>query len=111
MMEDFVHQGFPIDQAENMALQSINAVLIENGTKCLKIGLPEPFGVQQTEHGTVLNFPDITTLTTEQKAIAEIVIESLEKKRRGEIPRYSCFYVDAPGGCGKTYMFNVIIHI
>ena len=92
-----------------MTLQSINTVLIENGTICLKFGLPEPFGVQQIEQETVLNFPDITTLTNEQRAIAEIAIESVEKKRRGEMPRYSCFYVDAPGGCGKTHMFKVII--
>ena len=106
MMEDYVHRGLNAEQAENMALHSINAVLIENGTNCQTIGLSEPVGMQQVEYEDDVNQPGIATLTDEQRVIADAAIEAVEKKRRDEVPECSCFYVDAPGGCGKTYMLR-----
>jgi tRNA(Met) C34 N-acetyltransferase TmcA len=47
-------------------------------------------------------------MNNEQRIIADAVIDAVEKKKRVEIPECSCFYIDAPGGCGKTYLMNII---
>lgn len=38
MIEDFLHQGFNAEHAENIVLHSIDAILIENCTNYLIIG-------------------------------------------------------------------------
>uniref|UniRef100_A0A0L8HU10 Helitron helicase-like domain-containing protein n=1 Tax=Octopus bimaculoides TaxID=37653 RepID=A0A0L8HU10_OCTBM len=65
---------------ENMALHSIDAILIENGINCLTIGLPEPLGVLQLDHHEDLDHPGIATFTDEQKLIANAVLESVDKR-------------------------------
>ncbi|CAI9721679.1 Hypothetical predicted protein [Octopus vulgaris] len=67
-----------------MALHSIDAILIENGINCLEIGLLEPIGVLQLDHHEDLDYPGIATLTDEQRLIDNAVLESLDKKRRGD---------------------------
>ncbi|CAI9726523.1 ATP-dependent DNA helicase PIF1-like [Octopus vulgaris] len=108
-LQYILHQGFNAEHAENMAMHSVDAILIENGFNCLAIGLPEPIGVLQLDHRIDIDHPGIATLTDEKRLVANAVLESVDKKRRDELPNHSCFYVDAPGGCGKTYMFNTII--
>jgi hypothetical protein len=44
MTEDFLHRGQEREDEENSSLHVINHVLIENGTNCQRIGLPEPRG-------------------------------------------------------------------
>jgi hypothetical protein len=109
MSEDFLHQGATLEQAENMAIHFINDILMENGTNCQRIGLPAPFEIQQIAPDNEVNNIDIATFTDEQRHIADAVIDAVQKKKRGEVPECTCFYVDAPGGCGKTYMFNTLI--
>ena len=70
LIEDYIYQGFNTQEAENMALHSINAILIENGSKCSAFGLPEPNEEPEIDHPEKNDGPDIATLTEEQGPIA-----------------------------------------
>lgn len=59
----FMHQGLNADYAENMALHSVDEILIENGINCLAIGLPEIIGVPQPNHHEELDQSHIARFT------------------------------------------------
>ena len=109
MIEDYLQRGIDVQQAENMALGIINTILVENGTNTARLGLPQPNLMFQPEPQADINHPDIDSLTEEQRVVADAVIYAVQQRRRGEKPAQSCFYIDAPGGCGKTYLFNTLI--
>ena len=50
--------------------------------------------------------PSFDDLNEEQQCLVEAVLQSIESVGRGDEPVSNCFYVDAPGGSGKTYVFN-----
>lgn len=50
--------------------------------------------------------PSFDDLNEEQHCLMEAVLQSVESAEGGNDPGSSCFYVDAPGGSGKTHVFN-----
>uniref|UniRef100_A0A914YJG7 ATP-dependent DNA helicase n=1 Tax=Panagrolaimus superbus TaxID=310955 RepID=A0A914YJG7_9BILA len=49
---------------------------------------------------------EYATLNKEQKAIADPIIEKIKNSTQKK--EKCCVFADGPGGCGKSYLFNVI---
>lgn len=47
-------------------------------------------------------------LNAEQKEIVDIVLKSCEDVNNADL---KCFYVDGPGGTGKTFVYNTIYNL
>ena len=70
-------------------------------------GLPEPVGDHPGyEEDVGNNDIDMNSLNIEQRQIFNAVVASAFSVDRGEQAENRLFYVDAPGGSGKTYLFN-----
>lgn len=106
LIEDFA-RNHDHDVAVNQAIHDIDRVLRENGSSCAAMGLPSPHGVfiddQPSPLGPALTSDD---LTDEQHYLAESVLQSISPSAGDEESVPKLHYVDAPGGSGKTYVFN-----
>ncbi|XP_076067755.1 uncharacterized protein LOC143040562 [Oratosquilla oratoria] len=94
---------------KNIALHHINMILNENGMNCAMLGLPEPISeppaIQHMEEIQEVN-PEVINI--EQRYIFNSVINALSEIDRGLQTNHRLFYLDAPGGSGKTFLFNMI---
>ncbi|XP_076058630.1 uncharacterized protein LOC143035649 [Oratosquilla oratoria] len=108
MIEDFLCQ-YDNNVAENIALHHINMILNENGMNCAMLGLPEPISeppaIQHMEEIQEVN-PEV--LNIEQRYVFNSVINAVSEIDRGLETNHRLFYLDAPGGSGKTFLFNMI---
>ena len=103
LIEDYA-RTLDHDVAVNQALHDIERVLRENGSSCAAIGLPSPEGEASDDTPSTLEqAPTFDDLTDEQQDLAESVLRSVSA---GEESTPTLHYVDAPGGSGKTYVFN-----
>ncbi|XP_076057196.1 uncharacterized protein LOC143034731 [Oratosquilla oratoria] len=95
--------------AENVALHFANNILKENCMNCIKVGLPEPVGEpprnENNEENLVVN---ANLLNAEQRDVFNCIVHAAEAIVRGEEPNNRLFYLDAPGGSGKTFLFNMM---
>ena len=118
MIEDFIHQKFDPQLAEQLALQHFEHVLNENDMSCSDLGLPEPNMLTNTPIVPVSDeylsetrnkaMHNMTLLNTEQRALVNAVMESMnESCHPSEKPR--AFFSDGPGGPGKTMVYNTLI--
>ena len=84
----------------------VQRILQENGSSCGNIGLPSPQGESR---GDPLAHqdppPSFDDLTDEQQHLVESVLQSV-LVNAGDSSVQNLHYVDAPGGSGKTYVFN-----
>ncbi|KAF2365689.1 P-loop containing nucleoside triphosphate hydrolase [Trinorchestia longiramus] len=105
MIEDLLLRHDNIT-AENVALHLLNALFMENGMTCNMVSLPEPVGDHATNEDVGNNNIDVSSLNVEQREIFNAVVERAFSVERGELTENRLFYVDAPGGSGKTHLFN-----
>ena len=100
-----------MDMYQKKALQDIEAVLRIHGMKCSDFNLPEPGPIQIVEH--VFD-------TTEQAEKANRLIPTLNPLQRQIFDEISAslddtnaesrfFFIDGPGGSGKTYLYNTLM--
>ncbi|XP_076029148.1 uncharacterized protein LOC143017995 [Oratosquilla oratoria] len=84
-------------------------ILNENGMNCAMLGLPEPISeppaIQHMEEIQEVN-PEV--LNIEQRYVFNSVINAVSEIDRGLETNHRLFYLDAPGGSGKTFLFNMI---
>ncbi|XP_076032444.1 uncharacterized protein LOC143020167 [Oratosquilla oratoria] len=108
MIEDLLCQ-YDNNVAENIALHRINMILNENGMNCAMLGLPEPISdppaIQHMEEIQEVN-PEV--LNIEQRYVFNSVINAVSEIDRGLETNHRLFYLDAPGGSGKTFLYNMI---
>lgn len=104
MTED-LSLNHPREEAVNLALHEVESILRENGTSCFALGLPTPEGVTEDSPPTP-PAPNLDELNSEQRQLYIVFMQSVESALSEETPQARCFYVDAPGGSGKTYLFN-----
>ncbi|XP_076052786.1 uncharacterized protein LOC143032200 [Oratosquilla oratoria] len=108
IIEDLLCQ-YDDNVAENIALHHINMILNENGMNCAMLGLPEPISeppaIQHMEEIQEVN-PEV--LNIEQRYVFNSVINAVSEIDRGLETNHRLFYLDAPGGSGKTFLFNMI---
>jgi hypothetical protein len=116
LCEDFGrHDGHTDDcnDCENFALRDIQAVLLANGKTCANFGLPTPpRDLPQTPqalyNATVEkenSIEMVATLNCEQttayhKIMNTVIDENLPNR---------CFFLDGPGGSGKTYLYKTLL--
>ena len=105
LIEDYTRTHHDHEDAVNAALHDIDRLLRENGTNCGAIGLPTPHGEASDEPSALEPEPSFDDLTDEQRHLMDSVLRSVEGEEE-TVPRLH--YVDAPGGSGKTYVFNKI---
>ena len=117
--EDHVFQGHSAPVAEQKALAHIERILRNNSRSLSHFGLPalDPSHLQPdidlTVHGFELTDME-ESLNPEQRAVwADIMKvhgDAIEKQENG-IPDLEpkVFFIDGPGGSGKTYLYNFLI--
>ncbi|UYV80593.1 hypothetical protein LAZ67_19000888 [Cordylochernes scorpioides] len=97
--------------AEQMTLREIEFQLRENRLSCHHYGLPAPLtplldsGEDHLDVNAELQIGTemYRSLTPDQKSIVDTIVDSLNVNPR-------CFFIDGPGGTGKTYVYNTLIH-
>ena len=113
MIEDYVNvQHMSLNDAEQLALADIEASLIECGIMCVDLGLPKldtmPFDTDNVmEMDTPM--PSLDILNSEQMALVETMINTLKQLQSGCEPESRAFFLDGPGGSGKTTVYNILM--
>jgi hypothetical protein len=116
LCEDFSrHNGHTDDcrDCENFALLEIQEVLRLNGKSCDDFGLPTPHAVRQA---TVVDFYNalaekeqsklmISSLNEGQTKAFKSIISAVENENEP----HRCFFLDGPGGSGKTYLYKTLL--
>ena len=113
LIEDYVHQNISRADATNQCLLHLRSVFVQHGKFCWQFGLPEPStqSVQQEvpacnlEQERVLADEYSSKLNPQQRLVVERVLESVCK-----VSRQNCFFIDGPGGTGKTFCYSAITH-
>jgi hypothetical protein len=112
MTEDFARQHVHeagCEHCEDLALKDVQETLILNGKRCTDFGLRNPpdniysqlttFDVMQEKD---LAETLLSTLNENQRKIFDTIIDAVNDKSI----RPKCFFLDGPGGSGKTYMYR-----
>lgn len=100
-----------LDNKENRALIQINDVLLTEDMSCKSFGLPEPDlnfiqsssdkDIEKTVVESSIIFKNMYhQLNKEPKCIFKEIINSTHK----------IFFIDGPGGSGKTFLYKTLIH-
>ena len=101
----------PEDIAKNKALHDINAILTQHGLSCAAIGLPTPTGhalqnvmydaVEEAREGAqrlaMLNERQLEAFRKIIMAVDDVTVPN------------RCFYLDGPGGSGKTFLYSALL--
>ena len=117
LCEDFVNDGFAMELAEQIALQDIEATLQQFGLSCdslnlpavqpnLVIAQPSEFNI---EHELQKNIEQMGRLNREQKMLVDHIIDDLDGFRQNEAPTCRAYFLDGPGGSGKTMIYNTLL--
>ena len=108
MSEDFTRRGLSVDEATNKTLCEIDEILVSHNTSCKAVGLPEPNKdvlLACSEDDPLLYAAafrsNYFSATSEQKEIIDQVISAVLSDN---FETSKIFYLDAPAGCGKTYV-------
>jgi len=94
-----------------MALQDLQNIFLQHGKTCEQFGLPPPAGYQYTEvtYNQDEEFREgqeaYNTLNDEQRRIADEVLNAITDNLQ------HTFFVDCPGGSGKTYLYQTLCHL
>ena len=108
LIEDFLIQENREAAIQN-ALREIETTLSLHGLRCQDLQLPVPNPLQEAEVQIQENqrIPQdlITTLNNGQRAAFDEIILAISNEGREK----NFFFLDGPGGTGKTYLYNVII--
>ncbi|XP_065322968.1 ATP-dependent DNA helicase pif1-like [Gordionus sp. m RMFG-2023] len=93
-----------------MALSDIEKVLHDHGFRCSNFNLPVPTLIAQDDfYNNDLEAAEalklITKLNFLQKSAFDLIVQSIENN---DFPQ-RCFYIDGPGGSGKTFLYNTLM--
>jgi primosomal protein N' len=118
MIEDYLHRhGITARAAEQSALLHIEATLKENGMSCSQLGLPDIDNTRIMEatpdfdiaHEEMEAITQMAKLNDEQRMLVDGVIQDLDEIRNGNAARSRTYFLDGPGGSGKTMCYNTLI--
>lgn len=118
LVEDFarVHghpPGSTCEGCDNYTLRDIQDTLIGHEHKCSDFQLPDP---PRDMLINMINFAEIeverelgeqlnATLNSEQRA----AFAEIETAMKSEVDGSKCFFLDGPGGSGKTYVYKTLL--
>ena len=111
LIEDYERQH-SIEESENLALADIQKVLQQSGVTCGQLGLPTPQqNLAHMDTGSIReNVEERVVLNEEQEQVVNTVYQAIEEVEQGFPPKCRAIYLDGPGGCGKTTVYNHLIH-
>lgn len=118
MIEDFIHQAISPDTCIQLALSHINSILQQEGLSTSVLGLPQlhpinPNYNQQTEFDIAMETQQASTLTgklnKEQSQMVNSVLHDLTQLNEGNTSLCRAYFLDGPGGSGKTMVYNTLI--
>ena len=117
LYEDFLRDYSELD-SENLALCEIQGFLSQHNTDLKNFELPEPIGnpVRQDPEKFDLLFEKresekfTAMLNQEQKKIFDEILTAYKSITDGRTPRNNAFCLSAPGGVGKSFVFNTLLH-
>lgn len=114
---DFAHKHightYDCDKCEHLAFQEFQDVFIIHGKKCSDFGLPTPLSnlniaspalydaQKEKERSEIMQ----TTLNEKQKVVYNKIIAAIQDEERES----RLFFLDGPGGSGKTYMYKLLL--
>ena len=109
MMEDFLRQTNEA-RAEQSALGCLQTLLQQFGKSLSDFGLPEleEIPVQEVPNADEMRQEAINIrnqLNPEQMVAADSILNALENNHDGN----NIFFLDGPGGTGKTFTYNYIV--
>ncbi|CAF3519622.1 unnamed protein product, partial [Rotaria sp. Silwood1] len=115
MAEDFM-QHVDAQTAEAMAFCAIEGKLKEQGRSCSDFGIPSPTSVPYSFEPKIINKEEelrigqemYTMLNQDQRSAADDILAT---HRKESTTIGSCFFIDGPGGTGKTYLYNTLCHL
>ena len=116
MIEDLRHAGNDETTVINLAIFHIDGELRTNGNSCNEKGLPTPVSLllRLTQH---IDDPAVFAeegeqimqmLNAEQRTAADTVLAAIATN---DCTSSHCFFIDGPGGTGKTFLYTVIVHV
>ena len=116
LMEDFTHANYNAQVAEQLALHHIES-LLQTETSCAELGLPEIQPIEQPERETEFDPATeaqeadecIALLNEKQRSLVDSVCQDLISIRNGEDLKCRAYFLDGPGGSGKTMCYNTLI--
>jgi len=110
LAEDYLRQHSP-DASYNMALLHLEDIFQQHGKTCEQLRLPKPVAVQEpqetynVEEERACGHDNYNALNNEQRQIADEVLHSV----RNKLP--ATYFVDGPGGSGKTFLYKTLCHV
>jgi hypothetical protein len=114
MMEDFLHQYENDAIAEQLALAHINAQLVDSGQQCTDFNLPNPGTIDlhnpefdQDQERRHLEH-NMARLNEDQQEIIAHVTQALGQMKQGQGSMPHAYFIDGPGGSGKTTVYNTV---
>ncbi|XP_064643567.1 ATP-dependent DNA helicase PIF1-like [Lineus longissimus] len=113
MMEDYA-RSHNHHTAENMALLHINNILAQSGLSCSHFNLPTPLPTDDLPEYNQPEINDISLpyelLNNDQRLIVDTIITaSINTSDPNSQIQPHVYYLDGPGGTGKTTVYNTII--
>jgi hypothetical protein len=118
MTEDIIHsQQISVQAAEQQALRDIDAILGQSGMSCSDFGLPnieeaipidlaDEYDIAREEIQANLQ---MAKLNADQRNMVDLIMGDLDEIRNGQDPKCRAYFLDGPGGSGKTMVYNTLI--
>ncbi|XP_003739875.1 uncharacterized protein LOC100902110 [Galendromus occidentalis] len=111
LIEDFMNSGMSSATAESRAFQDITQRLEDLGrdvTAILPLGIPilpaTDVAVDVEDH-RIRGEDKYRLLNQEQKIVVDTILGETDDLQG------QCFFIDGPGGSGKTFVYNTIYHL
>lgn len=106
------------ESAKNRALLEIEALLNVHGVSCETLDLPKTVPYEEATRCTqeleigcnnkiATALQKIASLNRKQKEAFDQIVKAIESTENEE---QRSFYLDGPGGTGKTYLYNTLIN-
>ena len=98
-----------------MALQTLDTILQQGGMSCQSLGLPnvdqEVRLHQEFDQDQELQNAEaqIQHLNQQQLLLVNTVLQALDSVQNGHSQEAHAYFVDGPGGSGKTTVYNTLI--
>jgi hypothetical protein len=117
MIEDIMHNSnLTVHAAEQIALRHIESVL-QPDMSCPVLGLPELEPVEQPQGELEFDVAAeaheaanlLAQLNEEQAQLLDSVLQDLRAIQNDEGPKCRAYFLDGPGGSGKTMCYNTLI--
>ncbi|UYV67510.1 hypothetical protein LAZ67_5001019 [Cordylochernes scorpioides] len=117
--EDFCHRhtinnSISHESCESFAMREVQNILVLHGRSFKEFDLPEPDShlpclIEDYDEAYELSMAAEMreTLNDGQRAAYNVIIDALEDSE-SRTPK--CFFIDGPGGSGKTFLYELLMH-